>query len=317
MLSTRETESNFENDAAAWSYIKKTTMMNLSISIRDKKDGMRVTQWGLFQSKKNEGNNMQSITSLFHKLDEMFMKNYEDVVTSKWETDLLGYFLEVHMDEYLDLTFKGERNLKGTERTILRGLFGIDEEIKTYQELAEMLNISQSTLRSVKQRAIEKLKSNESLEKIANFTKEYRITTDSWAREWENNELFLEKKENSLDKQRKTILILSDSDAKSYISKSLYKESMKVLKATEDYTFSEGDWSNEDDISERDLDMIRRRSSLTRVVDYKQGVLTPEGEDDLEDMYVTYNYKANLSKRAFDVEDIDNFKIGNNIKGGL
>ena len=163
-----------ERGAAIWTYLKKTTTLNFEIQIREKKDGVRVNQYQTF---KNGGVNTNLLTSLFSQLEKVFANNEEEVSLTKWETDLVGAFLEVHMDEYLDLTRDGNRDFKKNERAILKALYGIDQPIMTYKELSEYYDISQSTIRSVKERAVKRLRSEESKEKIANFLHEYRINT--------------------------------------------------------------------------------------------------------------------------------------------
>ena len=47
----------------------------------------------------------------------------------------------------------------------------------TYKELSDYHKVGQSTIRSVKERAIKRLQSEESKVKIADFLHEYRINT--------------------------------------------------------------------------------------------------------------------------------------------
>lgn len=165
----------FSDGADVWAYLKKTTILNFESQIRSKKDGIRVTHHGQFVAKQLAETNM--LTKLFSRLEVVFSNNVVEVATSKWDTDLTGLFLEVHMDELLDLTRTGKRDLKKMERAIIKSLYGIDCVKKSYKELSEEYRISQSTIRSVKERAIKRLQSLESKEKIAYFLKEYRIST--------------------------------------------------------------------------------------------------------------------------------------------
>ena len=176
-------------EAELWAYLKKKTIYDINIAIRSKKDGVKLTQWALFQGKEaKEGKNVQFITTLFNKLDHIFFRNQEDTALTKYETDLLGYFLDVHLDEFLDLNFKGERNWNGVERYLLKSFYGLEEVRKSQKELAEELNLSNSTIRVIIKRAITKLRSKESMDLIANFCHEYFISTNSLAREYAINQ---------------------------------------------------------------------------------------------------------------------------------
>ena len=173
-------------EASLWSYLKKTANLNLNISIRNNKDGIRITQYGLFQSKEAQNTNVQMITSLFHQLDKMFMnveENEENFLT--YEAELLGFFLDTHFDDVLDRKSNGERSLKGIERDVIKKLFGIESELGTYKELSEYYKVSVSSLHMVKKRALEKLKSPMSMKIISDFVKEYRLTTSSNADTYE------------------------------------------------------------------------------------------------------------------------------------
>ena len=157
-----------------WSYLKRTTALNLEIQLRNKKDGVRITQYEMF---KDGGVNTNVLTSIFGKLEEMFSKNAEEVSLTKWESDLTGSFLEMHMDDYLDLTRSGNRDLKKNEREVIKSLYGIDRPRQTYKEVAEYYGIGQSTIRSIKERAIKRLQVDDSKREIAYFLHEYRINT--------------------------------------------------------------------------------------------------------------------------------------------
>lgn len=172
-----------ERGAAIWTYIKKTTALNFEQAVRGKKDGIRVTHHAQFVSKST---NMNLLTSLFGGLETRFANNVMEVGLTKWETDLVGYFLEVHMDEYLDLTRDGNRDFKKNERAIVKALYGIDQSKMTYKEISEYYGVGQSTIRSVKERAIKRLQSEESKEKIANFLHEYRISTQADTEKYRN-----------------------------------------------------------------------------------------------------------------------------------
>lgn len=169
-------ESDFDDGSDIWAFLKKSTILNFEYALRNKKDGIRLTQHATFKS---GSNNINTLTSIFGKLDEIFSKNAAEVISSKWETDFVGYFLEAHMDDYLDLTRTGKRDVFKKERAILKSVYGIDQVKMTYAEISDEMGVSQSTIRSVKERAIKRLKSEDSKEKIAHFLHEYRITTNA------------------------------------------------------------------------------------------------------------------------------------------
>jgi len=171
----KEDENKFENDGArVWSFLKKTTVLNFERQIRTVKDGIRVPERANFES---NSINTNFLTKMFSQLEKVFFRNQEDVALTKWETDLVGAYLDVHFDEYLDLKKSGERNFKGIERILIKEFYGLDAPRKTSKELAQSLKISPSTVDVVRKRALDKLKSEESKEKIADFLHEYRIGT--------------------------------------------------------------------------------------------------------------------------------------------
>ena len=176
-------------EASLWSFLKKSTILRLQRGIYEKKDGIRITERAISNAVK-EGTikDMNGITTLFNKLDHIFFRNQEDTALTKYETDLLGYFLDVHLDEFLDLNFKGDRNWNGIERYLVKSFYGMEEVRKSGKELAEEFKISQSTIRSLIQRALNKLRSKESMELISNFCREYFISTNSLAREYAINQ---------------------------------------------------------------------------------------------------------------------------------
>ncbi len=180
-----------ERGAAIWSYLKSSTAKNLEYQIREVKDGIRVPEreYSLRADSPNKTAPAEYnfITKLFGSLEAVFSNNVEEVATSKWDTDLTGYFLEVHMDEFLDLTRGGKRDLMKNEREVLKALYGIDQVKMTYKEVSDYYQISESTIRSVKERAIKRLKSPESKELIASFLHEYRIKTSADIEKYKNN----------------------------------------------------------------------------------------------------------------------------------
>ena len=169
-----------------WSFLKKTTILNLEKSLRGKKDGIRVPERILFDG----GVNTNVLTGIFGKLEEMFSKNAEEVSLTKWESDLTCSFLDMHFDEYLDLKKNGKRNLKGIERFVMRNFYGLDGPRMSSKEIGSQFGISESTVGVIKKRAINKLKDEESKLRIANFLHEYRIVTKADTEKYRNNPVF-------------------------------------------------------------------------------------------------------------------------------
>ena len=173
-------EKSNNPEAELWSYLKKGTVNKLQQELYKVKDGMRITEYAIRKAKdENNIDNMNMITSLFSQLEVVFFKNQEDTALTKYQTDLLGYFLESHMDDFLDLKFNGKRNANGIERELIMQFYGIDNIRKTRKELAEQYKISESTIGVVIKRAITKLKSDESKEIISEFCREYSIETQA------------------------------------------------------------------------------------------------------------------------------------------
>ena len=161
-------------EASLWAFLKKSANLNLNRQIREVKDGIKIPEHIVNTTKE-----LRVFTSLFHKLDEMWLQTADDIGMPNYEAELLGFFLDSHFDEFLDKKASGERSLKGIERDIIKKLFGIESELGTYAELADYYEISNSSLRKVKSRALEKLKSPLSMRIIADFVQEYKIATSS------------------------------------------------------------------------------------------------------------------------------------------
>ena len=176
-------------EAALWGYLKKKTILDVNRGIRQKKDGIRLTEWKVTQSKEAKGSiNVEFITTLFARMDDIIIRNIEDTALTKYETDLLGYFLDVHLDEFLDLNFKGERNWKGIERDVIKMFYGIESARLTTKEIAKAYHVSDSTIKNVVKRSLAKLRTKESMTLIANFCQEYFISTNSLALEYAINQ---------------------------------------------------------------------------------------------------------------------------------
>ena len=173
-------EKSSNPEAALWSYLKKRTVFRVQSSIWGNKDGMRLTDYAIKKAKKEENtDNMKVITSLFSQLDKVFFRNQEDTAVTKWETDLLGYFLESKMDDYLDIKADGSRNYMGIEREVISRFYGIDTPTETLKEIGESYEKDASTMRKVKQRALDKLKNDDLKRDLTEFCNEYHIHTQA------------------------------------------------------------------------------------------------------------------------------------------
>ena len=175
-----------DRDKVLWGYLKGTTMLNMNIQIRNNKDGMRITQHGLFASKESQdkNKNVKAITSLFFNVDQVFKNAEDDMGASKYETDLIGGLLEELMDEVLDKKSSGEPKDGGIEKFVLMNVMGIDGHM-TYDELSNHFGVSKQSLMSVKKRALKKLREPKVMLRISEFMNEYGIETNSDARNFE------------------------------------------------------------------------------------------------------------------------------------
>ena len=161
-------------DAMLWGYLKRSTIMNLNIAIRQQKDGIRMPEWYI-----KEHNVYKGITSLFPTLDEQMSNKAEAPNISKYEQEVLKWAINDLMGKYLDLKKNGSRDEKSIEREVIKNVFGIYEDSMSYKEMAEYFDVAEASLRKVKQRALAKL-SNPGFEmEIRDILDQYKITTGS------------------------------------------------------------------------------------------------------------------------------------------
>ena len=169
-----------------WSFLKKTLSLTYQKHLLFMKDGIKVPYRELFPSAyakekgvgSIENSNIKNITSLFGSMEKAFANLDDDMSATKYETDLLGFFLEDLMAEHLDRNFKGEVKNDGIERFVLMNIMGIDGAM-TYDELSNHFNVSKQSLMSVKKRAIKKLRDPRVMSRIHQFVVEYGIKTSS------------------------------------------------------------------------------------------------------------------------------------------
>ena len=171
-----------ERGALIWGFLKKSTTLNYEKSLRKKKDGVRTPERELF----SDTVNTNMLTKIFDQLEIVFSRNVDEVAITKYETDLVGAFLDVHLDEFLDLTFKGERNKKGIERFVVKSFYGLDCVRMSAKEISEVLKISPSTVGVVRKRAVDSLKNELSKKIISDFLHEYRISTQADIEKYRN-----------------------------------------------------------------------------------------------------------------------------------
>ena len=177
-----------DRDKALWGFLKSSTTLRLSTHIRGNKDGMRITDHGLFKSKESveKNKNVKAITSLFARLDNVLLDHEAEMAVTKHENDLIGTMLEDIMDEVLDKKSNGGQKEGGIEKFVLMNIMGIDGHM-TYDELSDYFNVSKQSLMSVKKRALKKMRTPEVMSKISEFMEEYKLNTGSNARNFENN----------------------------------------------------------------------------------------------------------------------------------
>lgn len=147
--------------AMLWSYVRRTTNLNLARAIRELKDGMRIPEWFYLENK-----NVKTITSLFEVLGENLTSIENSVSISKYDKELLNSALRNYMSLYLN----------DKEIDVLVNFFGLNSESMSYNEMADFYGVSSASLRKTKERAINKLiDSNEFREEMDYFIKSYRI----------------------------------------------------------------------------------------------------------------------------------------------
>ena len=159
-----------ERQAVLWGFLKGSTILNLENQIREVKDGIKVPKREMFLNSDSPDKKGAAIsnhlTQLFDKMEVVFSEKVQDGHIPNYQNELLGYFL----DEVIEAEIP-----KHIGKDVLRCLFGLDDELKTYSELGEFYKVGQSTIRTVKQRALDRLKKPLVKTVIARFLDEYRI----------------------------------------------------------------------------------------------------------------------------------------------
>ena len=159
----------FDGDGARWSYIKNSTILNLEMAIRASKDGVRVPEWDYKSAskagKEAKGNIANHLTQLFNKMEVIFSEMTDTDITS-YESEVLGFFLDDMINHAIP---------KQIGRDVVRGIHGMDDNFDTYGKLSEYYRKSQSTIRSVKERAISKLREPLIKEHILDFIQSNKL----------------------------------------------------------------------------------------------------------------------------------------------
>ena len=163
-----------EQQPTLWGFLKGSTMQNLDRQIREVKDGIKVPEWDTFSAsksvKENGGVNTNHLTQLFNKMDVIFAEEKYNGDIPNYQNELLGYFI----DDVIEGEFPGVKNV--IKKDVLRGLFGLEDELMTYKDLGEYYQKSQSTVRKVKERALDVLRQEHVKRNIAQFLWEYKIS---------------------------------------------------------------------------------------------------------------------------------------------
>ena len=143
-----------EIPAVIWSYVKKSVVLKVINEIDLVKDGVRSVREGDPSrqiSIKGETAEQNFITELFPDFfDEQFLL-YHDNTDTMWDIIQLG----IGLDEAMD------RTLNFDESKLVKLFYGIDQEKKSYKELSKIFRKNSTSIRKTKQRAIEKLKNEE------------------------------------------------------------------------------------------------------------------------------------------------------------
>lgn len=194
-----------------WGYLKKSIRLGLTQTIRNQKDGVRIP---LYKHNSDAEYVTDSITSIFPEFFGGVFRAHVEYI-SDYKNELLSEFLDDVVDQYLDRTFKGERNLKGIERSVITQLFGLDCPKKSLAEIAKYYGMTVPGINSIKVRALEKLQSEAEVdwvdksvrEALAFFVSAKGIRTNSNAHQWAADNLVW-----GLEEGRKTDFVdLSDA----------------------------------------------------------------------------------------------------------
>ena len=163
-----------EQQPTLWGFLKGSTILNLEAQIREVKDGVRIPEWEYKSDSKNVKENggviSNHLTQLFNKMDVIFAEHTYSGDIPNYQNELLGYFL----DDVIETEIP-----KFIGRDVIKGLFGLEDDgVKSYQELSDYYLKGQSTIRTVKQRALDKLKEPHVKKAIAQFLWEYKINVN-------------------------------------------------------------------------------------------------------------------------------------------
>ena len=171
-----EVSDDQDREKMLWGFLKNSTVLRLSRHLRENKDGMKITDHSIFE--KQKGTKIKGITSLFSRLDKVLFDHEASMSLTKYENDLIGDILEEVMDDVLDKKPDGTPKKGGIEKFVLMNFLGIDGHM-TYKEMANYFGVSEKSLRNVKNRALTKLRSDESKRRIATFIQQYKIDTNA------------------------------------------------------------------------------------------------------------------------------------------
>ena len=148
--------------AHIWAYLKKTISLQARDRIHNQKDGIRIpfeTRWSITETK-----NVDDFLTQLFPID-WFAENDERL-------DLIEYGYNTRYDiEQLGLAFDDVFRdlLTEKESLVLSMSFGLDTDRLSGKEISERLNLSESNVRKLKQRALQKLNN----EGVRNYLQEF------------------------------------------------------------------------------------------------------------------------------------------------
>lgn len=150
-----------ERRAALWGFLKTSTELKFGTRVREFKDGIRVPDRKMFERadmKKYEGVLFDAVTALFPQLKlEMEAAHVREDETS-WNNYRTVGILQSHFRKFI----KNDKYIFVLERSM-----GIDGDKLSDKDIADRLDTSHDAVRSIKKRAMKKLKSEESMRELA------------------------------------------------------------------------------------------------------------------------------------------------------
>ena len=148
--------------AKIWAFLKKSIQLKARERIHNTKDGVRIPHGKRWEI--NETKNVDDFLSQLFPID-WFSENDERL-------DLVEYGYNTRYDvEQLGLAFNDVFNqtLTQNECFVIETSFGLDCKPQSNKKIAEIMNTSEANVRKIKQRGMEKIKTEE----IKDYLKEF------------------------------------------------------------------------------------------------------------------------------------------------